>query len=259
MTFQHAYFENLDTRERMQVQFNPTELNFSKSAQFADIPIPGLDAPVQQFIRGGTETLTVELFFDSTDNGMGEGARSVTEDNNALLPIDRFCGTDKFYQLVKQNSNTHAPPRCRFSWGESSNRSKPPVNTALEAPGQNQVVSKAPFWFICIVESIDRKFLLFSPEGVPLRARLTVKLREYQTIEQMVARLNSADHTKARIFKQRDRLDRISASEYNTPAEWRRIAEENDIDDPRRIPPGTNLVIPPIRVDSIVRKPRSPS
>jgi hypothetical protein len=257
MTFQHAYFENLDTKVRMQVQFNPTELSFSKSAQFAEIAIPGLDAPVQQFIRGGTETLTVELFFDSTDNGMGENARSVTEDNNALMPIDQFCGTDKFYQLVKQNPNTHAPPRCRFSWGESNSLAKPLAETALGAPNQTQMVSKAPFWFICIVENIDRKFLLFSPEGVPLRARLTVKLREYQTIEQMVAKLNSADHTKARVFKQRDRLDRISAREYNTPTQWRRIAEENDIDDPRRIPPGTNLVIPPIRVESVIGRERS--
>ena len=257
MPFQHAYFENLHTGETLQVQFNPTELSFSKSAQFAEIAIPGLDAPVQQFIRGGTETLTVELFFDSTDNGMGENARSVTEDNNALMPIDQFCGTDRFYQLVKQNPNTHAPPHCRFSWGESNSLAKPLVKTGLEAQDQTQTVSKAPFWFICIVESIDRKFLLFSPEGVPLRARLTVKLREYQTIEQMVAKLNSADHTKARVFKQRDRLDRISASEYSTPTQWRRIAEENDIDDPRRIPPGTNLVIPPIRVESVIRRERS--
>lgn len=251
MAFQKAYFINLSKKERstsdsdestwkLEVQFNPTDLSFSKNAQFAEIAIPGLDAPVLQFIRGGTETLNLELFFDTTENGMGIGARSVT------------TLTDKFYNLVKQDPDTHAPPKCLFVWG-------PPLYQDIAEILNPYWVSSAPFWFTCIVEGVDRKFLLFSPEGVPLRARLTVKLREYQTIEQMVAGLNSADHTKARIFKQRDRLDRISAREYNTAAEWRRIAEENDIDDPRRIPPGTNLVIPPIRVDSIVRKPRSRS
>jgi Contractile injection system tube protein len=251
MSFAHAYFENLETKEQMQVQFNPTELTFSKSAQFAEIAIPGLDAPVQQFIRGGTETLTVELFFDTTDEGMAEGAKSVT-DERVNVGIDKFWGTDKFYQLVKQNSNTHAPPRCRFSWGKSSEPSKPLAEDALKAPGQEQVVSKAPFWFICIVESIDRKFVLFNPEGVPLRARLTVKLREYQTIEQMIAKLQTADHTKTRILKRRQRLDQLAANEYDTPAEWRRIADANDVDDPRQILPGTNLVIPPILTESVI-------
>ncbi len=250
MTLQKAYFENLETRQQIEVQFNPTDLNFSKSAQFAEIAIPGLDAPLQQFIRGGTETLTVELFFDTTDEGMAEGAKSVT-DEHSNIGQDQFWGTDKFYQLVKQNPDTHSPPRCRFSWGQS-NDSKPPIGEALNPPTEGQFVSKAPFWFLGIVESIERNFVLFSPEGVPLRARLTVRMREYQTIEQMASRLNSADHTKARVFKRRDRLDAIAAREYQTPNEWRRIAEANDIEDPRRIRPGTTLIIPPIRTQSVI-------
>ena len=258
MTLQKAYFKNLETGENFRVQFNPTELNLSKSAQFAEIAIPGLDAPVQQFVRGGTETLTVELFFDTTDDGMGEMAKSVT---------DR---TDAFYNLVKQNQNTHAPPRCLFAWG-------PPTFEALtEATSQlidatNQLIdsanlntqklsfsnlweSWAPYWFLCIVESVERKFLLFSPEGIPLRARLTLKLREYQTIESMVGRLQSADHTKARVLKRRERLEQIAAREYENPAEWRRIAEANNIDDPRRVVPGTILQVPPIQILPLTRR-----
>ncbi|MFB2881593.1 CIS tube protein [Floridanema aerugineum] len=267
MSLQYAYFENLETKEQMQVQFNPTELNFSKSAQFAEIAIPGLDAPIQQFIRGGTETLTVELFFDSTDSGMGADAKSVTDDNNGLLPVDRFCGTEKFYQLVKQNPKTHAPPRCRFGWGEpnsglpgigelSTPSSATDPQSGLQKQKTEKAVSNAPFWFTCIVESIDRKFLLFSPSGIPLRARLTVKLREYQTLEQMIAKLETADHTKVRILKQKQRLDQLAAQEYDTPTEWRRIAIANNVDDPRRIAPGTSLVVPAIQVESVIRSDR---
>lgn len=92
--------------EMYDVQFNPTELAFDKQAQLAEIAIPGLDAPLQQFVRGNAEKLTLELFCDTTDQGIGIGARSVTSE------------TDKFYQLVKIVPELHAPPVVTFSWND---------------------------------------------------------------------------------------------------------------------------------------------
>ena len=59
--------------ESIELQYNPTELSWDKSAQIAEIAIPGLDAPLQQFVRGQAEKLTLDLFFDTTDQGMGKG------------------------------------------------------------------------------------------------------------------------------------------------------------------------------------------
>lgn len=271
MSITIAYFENLDSKDpnplnrKLRVQFNPAELSFNKTAQLAEIAIPGLDSPVLQFIRGGNETVTLELFFDTTDSGMGDGARSVTEQ------------TDKFYRLVKQDSKTHAPPRVRFSWGNPTPAPPTPPETNGQGPpavpqepatpptkpkagdvftSKDAQVSYAPFWFTGIVESIDRKFLLFSRRGVPLRARLTVKMREYKTVEQMAAYLESADHTKAHVLKRRERLDQVAAREYDTPDEWRRIAAANGLEDPRRVPAGTLLKIPPVRPEANTRRPR---
>lgn len=239
MSLQKAFFKNLITGATLPVQFNPTDLNFNKTAQFAEISIPGLDQPVLQFVRGGTETVSVELFFDTTDNGMAEDATSVTDQ------------VDKFYALVKQNRDKHAPPKCLFGWG-------PPSKTAaINQFTDTSSSSLAPFYFVCVVESIDRKFTLFSAQGIPLRARLTVKLREYQTVEQMVAGLNSADHTKMRTLKRRERLDQIAAREYETSSEWRMIADANDVENPRLVKPGTMLKIPPMRTDSATRGSRS--
>lgn len=260
MAPQKAFLRNLETGVNYEVQFNPTELNLSKSAQFAEIVIPGLDAPVQQFVNGGAETLRVELFFDTTDQGMAEDATSVTRE------------TDKFYSLVKQTRDTHAPPRCLFIWGPPelqtigkgatadnlSNTFDEFVESANSGDENLNLIntwnSWAPFWFVCIVESVERQFLLFSPEGIPLRARLTLGLREYQTIDQMVARLQSSDHTKARIFERQQRLDQIASREYRNPAEWRRIAEANDVDDPRRLAPGTVLQVPPLQTPALRRR-----
>src|SRR5690349_12088863 len=86
------------------VMYNPNKLTFTKKPKIADINIPGLDTPLKQFVRGEAETASIELFFDSTENGTGDSARSVTDD------------TDKFYSLVKINPQTHAPPICEFRW-----------------------------------------------------------------------------------------------------------------------------------------------
>src|SRR5438309_302198 len=86
------------------VQLNPESLTFDKKPQIAEIAIPGLDSPLQQFVRGQAETLSFDLFFDSTGSGMGAKVTAVSEQ------------TDKVYGLVKIDPKTHAPPICEFVW-----------------------------------------------------------------------------------------------------------------------------------------------
>ena len=83
MTLQKAQFQRLDKKLKpitpgLEVQFNPTEFTLNKGVQLAEIAIPGLDTPILQFVRGQTETLTLDLFFDTTDAGMGDSATPVT-------------------------------------------------------------------------------------------------------------------------------------------------------------------------------------
>lgn len=58
-------------------QFNPEKYSVSKSLQLAEIGVPGLDAPVVQYVRGQNETISLELFFDTTEHGRS-GKRSRT-------------------------------------------------------------------------------------------------------------------------------------------------------------------------------------
>ena len=48
--------------------------------------------------------------------------------------------------------------------------------------------------------------------------------------------------------KKRETLKSIAKKYYGSPDGWRRIAKDNDIEDPRRLTPGTLLTIP--RLDS---------
>ncbi|HXH95471.1 MAG TPA: LysM peptidoglycan-binding domain-containing protein [Thermoanaerobaculia bacterium] len=215
--------------EEIEVSYNPTELTFSKSAQIAEIPIPGLDSPILQFVRGQTETLSVELFFDSTDDGMGDDATAVTEK------------TDRFYQLIKIDRSTHAPPVCRFIWGDKGFAGSKMTGTWASQNRQNG--------FQCVVESVKQRFTLFNAKGRPLRATLTLSLKEYRTLERQIAEIfqQSPDHTHAHVVQRGDTLARIAAERYANPAQWRAIADENRIDDPLELVPGTILEVPPLR------------
>lgn len=212
--------------DQISVQFNPSTLSFDKPVQVAEISIPGLDSPLRQFVRGGTETATVELFFDTTETGTGTGAVSVT------------TLTDAFYGLVKIDPKTHASPVCAFIWGE-----KFPGDQLPERYGNQRRTE-----FSCLVTSVKQDFTLFSPEGTPLRAVLTVKLEGYTPMHRQIEQLNlqSADHTRAHLLAQGESLALVSWQYLQDPRAWRHVATANGIDDPRRLTPGRTLTIPPV-------------
>lgn len=229
MTFERCWFQRLGphltpTGDRLYAQFNPTELQLQKQAQIAEVAIPGLDSPLLQFVRLQNERLTLELFFDTTDTGMDDTARSVT-----LL-------TDPFYELLKIDSHTHAPPRLAFGWGHHF-----PGSGISDKKQQRDV-------FNCVVESVTQHFTLFSPNGTPLRAKLSVALREYKTLEDQVAALNlqSADVSKAYVVQSGDTLPKIAYGAYSDAGAWRAIAKANSISDPTALVPGTVLSIPAV-------------
>jgi len=213
--------------EQVDVQFNPTEMVFDKGTQLAEIGIPGLDAPIQQFIRGNAEKLTLELFCDTTDQGIGLNARSVTYE------------TDKFYQLVKIVPTLHAPPVVTFYWHHEFSG-----NRLDKAFGNNRRTS-----FTGVAESVRQRFTLFSPEGVPLRATVSLVLREWRPLEQQLLELNpsSPDRTHRHVLASGESLSALAARYYDRAGEWRRIALDNEIEDPRRLKAGAPLVIPSIR------------
>ncbi len=257
--------------EEIRVQYNPTEYTFDKQAQFAEIQIPGLDSPLQQFVRGQAEKLTLELFFDTTELGMGAGATSVTSE------------TDRIYQLIKIEPTRHAPPILEFIWsdqmagaslgGSAGSSAAAATRDVGGAATDGQAAAAAPALaasgsdsgsasdtttaslgnqrrggFKCVLESVRQKFTLFSPEGVPLRATLTVSLREYKTLQNQLDELNlsSPDRTHVHVLQGAETLATVSNRYYETPHDWRAIASENDIDDPRRLSAGLFLNVPPL-------------
>ena len=82
------------------VMFNPPEYRIQKTNQFAEVGIPGLGSSLLQFVKGGSETLSMDLFFDTTDLG-----------------VDVRVFTELVVSLTSLNAKTHAPPSLIFIWG----------------------------------------------------------------------------------------------------------------------------------------------
>jgi hypothetical protein len=204
---------------KIQVQFNPEKYSLTKGVQIAEIGIPGLDSPVLQFVRGQNEKITLELFFDTTASGMVDN------------PQDVRMMTGQIYGLLKINPETHAPPRCQLTWGDGSH---------FFSFGSNLAKPR------CVVESVNEEFNLFSPSGVPLRAKLTVTFREYKTIDEQLAetRKHSSDRTKMRTTQRGETLNYIAWKVYGDPTQWRPIADANNLDNPRLLVAGSQLIIP---------------
>jgi hypothetical protein len=92
-------------KSAIDVLFNPTNYTVEKSNQIAESAIPGLQAPILQYVHGNTRTLAMELFFDTYEEQTD------------------VCGhTDQIYKLLEIDPETHVPPICRITWGGFSFR-----------------------------------------------------------------------------------------------------------------------------------------
>ena len=195
------------TRDTFEVQFNPEEMTLNQDNNFANQSIPGLSGPVLQFVSGNMRTLEMELLFDSYDT------RQVVK--NDVREI-----TGRFIKLMEIDPDLHAPPVLRFHWGT--------------------------FEFRCVLARASQRFIMFSSDGKPVRARISATFNEYIDPEHEARKIRrqSADFTKVHVVRQGETLSAIAGRLYENPRAWRPIAIANGLDDPRAIQIGMELTIP---------------
>ena len=189
------------------LRFNPTEYRLQKTNEFQDIPIPGLEAPPVQFIRGGTEKLSVDVLLDTTDS---------------LLDV-RSEYVNKLSSLMRMKSELHAPPIVRFIWDSAIFRGvldSLTITYELFTEGGIPLRAKA-----------EMSLTAYRP--------VAVQVREIKAA--------SPDTEKSVVLRRGDRLDDLATAIFGDPGRWRDIARANDIRDPREIEPGRLLLVPRIR------------
>jgi nucleoid-associated protein YgaU len=97
-----------------------------------------------------------------------------------------------------------------------------------------------------VLESLNVTYVLFTPDGVPLRAKLSVAMKEYRPVAVQVKERPTAspDFEKSWVVRRGDTLSGIAGAVYRDPSQWREIATANSITDPRRLTPGDRLLLP---------------
>jgi nucleoid-associated protein YgaU len=208
--------DGADKGKVITVLFNPTEYSFERSNSYKATAVPGLGSPLLQFVNGESDHLSLDLFLD--DYTDATGPTSLQQKENDPL-VKRLADISK---LLEIDRDLHAPAPVRFNWG--------------------------PMEFFAVIEKLGRKVTMFYPDGTPARITLSVSFKEYRTLRQQLEspRRESADKTKRRVVVGRERLWQIASREYDDPNEWPRMADANDLDDPREITPGDWLLIPPV-------------
>ena len=200
-----------ETGRNLPVQFNPETLKVSYANQSAGGDQRG--GSTIQFVGQGTTKLTFDLWFDVTapqpDGSSQTDVRKLTE--NVV----------KFIQPKPSDEDKFVPPGVRFLWGT--------------------------FLFDGIMDSINETLDYFSEEGKPLRASLQIGLSkqaiQFEFGNQQSPGLGSNATPGTRPLEQARAGDTMQSlmGRKGQQDNWQPVANANDIDNPRRIPPGTPI------------------
>lgn len=122
--------------------------------------------------------------------------------------------------LLDQNPTTQGPPVLLFSWGSLN--------------------------FTCVLESVGQRFTMFLDDGTPVRATLTVSFKEYERVEVEIRQGLFIGPPTVRTILAGETLSKIAGEVLGDPGAWRVIAEANNVDNPRTLPVGVQMVVPPL-------------
>ena len=211
MALEKLEITNQDSGESFVVLFNPTEYSLEDANSWEEQQKPSRK-PELQFTGQSLKKLSMELFLDTYEKG--EDVRT---------------HTIKLAKLLVVSESTGRPPVCQISWG-------------------GDVTGSGGFPFVGVLESLKQQFVLFKGDGTPVRARLSVAFKEYippADEAQENPRPNSFPE-RTHTVRSGETLSSIAALRWRKPEEWRRIAEANDIDNPRSLVPGQALRMPAI-------------
>ncbi len=199
-----------DLGVQLRCRFNPKEYTVAKSANWRRTAVPGApSAPIAEFVGTNARTLQMTLFLD----GWETGSEDVSLDVEALM---------SWTNPTRQSLDNHRPmpPIVFFHWG----------NKTL---------------FDAYVKGVSAHYVLFTGEGVPLRASVDVAFEEVPTEPARQNPTSGGAGARSRVVAAGETLHAIAYQEYGRAALWRGLAEVNDIDDALAVAPGTTLHIPP--------------
>ena len=197
------------------VWVNPGSYAYSRTVKYSDRQAQGATGGSPEYNRGGDADLSFELIFDAT--GVIPEPTGQSYDNGVGDVIKNFIEL-----LATVNGNTHTPNYLIVGW--------------------------AGLQFQGVLTSLKIDYSLFRPDGTPLRAKMAVAFKYYSS-EDMLAKaagLNSPDLTHIVTVVAGDTLPALCHRIYGDSRYYARVARFNRLSGFRNLPPGTELLFPPL-------------
>ena len=143
--------------------------------------------------------------------------------DTSLLGPDQSVKDQANQLMMAMHGKGKAPDPVGFSWG-ANNLPK------------------------CVPMSISIRYVMFHPNGDPMRAFVDLELAQKDKTSPEGQAQNPTTRGTAgltsHIVHEGDSLQSIAYRSYGDPSRWRLIAEANGIDDPLRLRRGDSLTIP---------------
>jgi hypothetical protein len=217
-----ALIVNTTTGARFPVMYNPEEFKLEQGNTFAEVGIPGLNAPPLQYLRGKARAVTMDLFFDTYETG-----------------ADVRTHTAPIVGLLDKSPQTQAPPVLLFSMGRFQ------FQCVLVDAGQSftmflrdgtpvrSTVSVRLQEYVRVEMRAERGVLFGSP---------TVSSAVNAAVDAAGSLLSGTP--SIHVTLRGETLSGLAARYLGAAGRWRDIARANNMDDPFDLPPGTPVVIP---------------
>lgn len=179
---------------------------------------------------GGNQGSAPEYKFTSPEQLQLE----FTLDNTGTIEGNIYNGTpvpkqvEKLLAVVyKMQGEAHRPAILKIQWGTF-------------------------FTFDCVLSDLNINYVLFRPNGEPLRAKVSATFKQY-TEPQIRARQEdkrSPDLTRVIRVADGDTLPNLSYNNYGDPKFYPQVAYANKLMSVRSLRTGDNLVFPPVSSDA---------
>lgn len=209
----------VDGSHTLEVMFNPETLSTHHGHTYEQNAKDPASSSTAQFAYSASPVLDVKLVIDGT------GAAYLPDDPRPRPTVAATVA--RFLKLCYAiDSDSHEAAYLKLKWG-------------------NGIFG--PSGFVCRLQSVDIQYDLFDRSGAPLRASLTAKFIEDIDPEQRAKelRLSSPDLTHRRVVRSGDTLAGLCREIYGSEVHHLRVARVNDLDDPRGLTPGQELIFPP--------------
>jgi hypothetical protein len=221
--------EFFPARIEVPFHFNPPEVQLTLKNNWTVPDSPkNMQGRNLEYAGGEPRSVTLELLFDTYELN---NPRESLGASPANTPRDVREVTDKLVAIMQPSvgvGNHKHPAAVEVEWGH---------------------LKKGKLNFTAHIVSLTQKFILFMPDGMPVRAIVTLVLLEY--IVEANPRQNPTSgglgNERTRMVKPGERLDLIAHEEYGDSTLWRVIADANGLLSIRDLTVGQRLAIPPLR------------